>query len=71
MRHIDKAHHFFWSLGLAAIASFFVGPGWGVVIAGLLGLAKEVWDGARGRWCWWDLAANGMGLVAAWAVIGR
>lgn len=53
------------------MASFFVGAGWGVAITGLLGLAKEVWDGARGRWCWWDMAANGMGLVAAWAVIGR
>jgi len=69
VRHIDKAHHFFWSLGLAVMAGFLVGPGWGVAIAGLLGLAKEVWDGTKGRWCWWDLAANGVGLIVAWVVV--
>lgn len=70
MKHLDKAHHFFYSLGLAVLAGLFVGPGWGLVIAALLGLAKEAWDGTRGRWDWWDLAANVVGLLAAWVVIG-
>lgn len=71
MKHLDKAHHFMYSLGLAVLASFFVGVVWGVAFAAVLGFAKELWDGMppRYRFDWWDLVANIAGLAAAWMVI--
>lgn len=67
MKRIDLLHHAIYSFALAIAGAFLMGPLWGISVAALLGVAKELWDGMppRRRFCWWDMTANGVGILAA------
>lgn len=71
MIHLDKLHHAVYSFALAVAGAFLLGPIGGIVVATAVGIGKELWDGLppRNRFDWWDMAANALGLVAAWVVI--
>lgn len=73
MKHLDKAHHVVWSFALAVAGAFLLGPIGGLVIAGVLGLVKEWWDGLppRRRFDWWDMVANVVGILAAVFILKR
>lgn len=63
----DKALHFIFSF-LVTLA-VYLGTGALVYAAGialLLGICKEIHDDTHGgRWAWWDLAADGIGILLA------
>lgn len=71
MKHLDKLHHVVYSFALAVAGAFVFGPEAALIATALIGIVKEVYDelSPGHRFDWWDLAANGVGLLAAWVVI--
>lgn len=72
MVRFDLVHHIVYSFALAVAGAFLLGLWPGLILAAVLGLAKEIRDemSVLSRFDMWDLAANGIGLAAAWIVMG-
>lgn len=71
---LDKLHHAVYSLALALAGALLFGVGWGVTLAAVAGVAKELgWDGylGRGKADWQDMVANVAGLVTAWLLLAK
>lgn len=70
IRETDKQQHFFCSMGLALLLSSVATPAIGLPATFLLGLVKEIWDERYGSgFCWYDMAANAIGIMAALPLI--
>lgn len=70
MQETDKQQHFFCSMGLALALSALATPSIGLPATFLLGLIKEIWDERYGSgFCWYDMTANGIGMLAALPLI--
>ncbi|PID42492.1 MAG: hypothetical protein CSB48_09705 [Proteobacteria bacterium] len=64
----DKQKHLWYSFFILLVASFVFPLAAAVLVTFLTGVAKEVWDHYRGSgFCWYDMAANGAGMVLALA----
>jgi uncharacterized protein YfiM (DUF2279 family) len=66
----DKQKHFYYSFFILLAAYCVLSLLWSIVFTLLVGVAKEVWDHYYGSgYCWWDLLANVIGIVAACCLI--
>jgi uncharacterized protein YfiM (DUF2279 family) len=63
----DKVLHFVFSFAVTLTVYFGTGAlGYAAIIAGAIGLAKEVRDDTHGgSWSWLDLAADAAGILLA------
>ncbi len=69
--NLDKVLHFLVCFFVCTVVSL-VHPAVGAMVALLTGIAKEFYDshGKGSGWCWYDLAADALGVIAALLVIG-
>ena len=67
----DKQKHFMASLLITLWVGLFFGAWWGVGASLTAGVGKEARDSRPGGtgWDWWDLAADGSGMVVGLAVL--
>jgi hypothetical protein len=66
----DKQKHFYYSFFILLAAYCVLSLLWSIVFTTLVGVAKEIWDHYYGSgFCWWDLLANAIGMLAAALVI--
>ncbi len=66
----DKQKHFYYSFLILLAAYCVLSLLWSIVVTVLVGLVKEIWDHFYGSgFCWWDLLANGIGILVACLLI--
>lgn len=62
----DKRQHFSYSFVLVLLAAIWMDLLWAVFVVLIIGLLKEVWDHFWGSgFCWIDMVANFLGIIAA------
>lgn len=66
MRHLDKVLHFE-TCFIVCIGLSLLHPVIGVLVAATTGFTKELYDsyGTGNGWCWYDIAADALGIIAA------
>lgn len=66
LKEEDKVKHIAWSFWITAFAMIFLSAQASVLLAFLIGIAKEVWDHFFGSgFCWFDMLGNVVGIVFA------
>jgi uncharacterized membrane protein len=68
--NLDKVLHFQTCFFICTVVAL-LHPVAGVLVALLAGIAKEFYDshGRGSGWCWYDLAADALGVIAALLVL--
>ena len=70
LREKDKHQHFLYSLVILLGSYCVLSLALSIIVTLLIGLGKEIWDHYCGSgFCWWDLLANGVGIVAGLLLI--
>jgi len=71
IREEDKQQHFLYSLGILLLSYCVFSLMFSLVVTLLIGFGKEIWDHYYGSgFCWWDLLANVLGIIAGLLLIG-
>jgi hypothetical protein len=70
MQQEDKAQHIICAFMAVVLLLSLLSVYWACALVFVLGLVKEAWDGILGTgFCWYDIAANGIGVLFAFALI--
>ncbi|MDD2809709.1 hypothetical protein [Rhodoferax sp.] len=66
LKEEDKVKHIAWSFWITAFGLIFLSAHASVLVAFIIGFAKEVWDHFFGSgFCWFDMLGNIVGIVFA------
>ena len=64
MWEYDKRQHFCYSLAILLLLLFLLSWPVALISTVIIGLLKEIWDHYWGSgFCWYDMAANGLGII--------
>jgi len=66
----DKRKHFYCSFVILFVCYFVMDLSLALIATGFIGLLKEIWDHYLGSgFCWRDMQANALGILAGWLII--
>ncbi len=72
MQQEDKAQHIICAFMVVVMLQPLMPVLWACLVVFAVGLVKEAWDGSMGTgFCWYDIAANTMGVLFALLLMAR